>query len=110
MSWRQSNFMEKNEPTPNARLLNNALNAVGIETVLEHYDGHKHIDIFIPKGKIYIEIDGAHHYTSAFQIATDFARDHYSDDSGYHTLRLANEVVEKQAMKIARAIRKVVNF
>ncbi len=102
--------MLKTEPTKNALLLNSALNNVGVKTILEHYDGHKHVDIFIPKGKIYIEIDGSYHYTSAFQIATDFARDHHSDDDGFHTMRIANEVVEKQAMKIARAIKKITNF
>ncbi len=102
--------MVKNEPTEKAITLNNALKAVGIETVLEHFDGHKHVDIYIPKGRIYIEIDGAQHYTSAFQMVTDFARDHHSDDDGYHTLRIPNEVVEKQAIKIARAIKKIVNF
>jgi len=102
--------MKKPKPTANALLLNQALNAVGIETVLEHFDGHKHVDIFVPKGKIYIEIDGTNHYTSAFQLATDFARDHHSDDAGFRTLRLANEVVEKQAIKIARTLRKMLNF
>jgi very-short-patch-repair endonuclease len=102
--------MVKNEPTEKTIVLNNALRAVGIETVLEHFDGHKHVDIYIPKGKIYIEIDGAQHYTSAFQMQTDFDRDHHSDDDGFHTLRIPNEVVDKQAIKIARAIRKMVSF
>lgn len=102
--------MVKNEPTKKTIVLNNALRAVGIETVLEHFDGHKHVDIYIPKGKIYIEIDGAHHYTDAYQMVTDFVRDHHSDDDGFHTLRIPNEVVDKQAIKIARAIRKIVSF
>lgn len=97
-------------PTQNAILLNDALCHLGIETKLEHFDGHKHIDIFIPKGKIYIEIDGAHHYTNAIQMVTDFERDHHSDDDGFHTLRIPNEVVEKQAIKIARAIKKIVSY
>ena len=102
--------MVKNQPTEKTIILNNALKAVGIETVLEHFDGHKHVDIYIPKGKIYIEIDGAHHYTNAIQMVTDFARDHHSDDDGFHTLRIPNEVVDKQAIKIARAIKKIVSF
>ncbi len=102
--------MNRIVPTKNAMILNDALKAVGIETILEYYDGHKHIDIYIPKGKIYIEIDGAQHYTNPHQMVTDFERDHYSDDSGFHTLRIANEVVEKQAIKIARAIKKILNF
>lgn len=102
--------MSKVAPTKNAQILNDALNAVGVETVLEHFDGHKHVDIFVPKGKIYIEIDGSAHYTNAHQIRTDFARDHYSDDDGFHTLRIANEVVENEAIKIARAIKKILDF
>ena len=102
--------MVKPKSTANTILLNNALTAVGIETILEYYDGHKHVDIYIPKGKIYIEIDGAQHYTNAFQMVTDFARDHYSDDDGFHTLRIPNEVVEKQSIKIARALKKIVTF
>lgn len=102
--------MPVTQPTKTAHLLNGALNAVGIETKLEHWDGHKHMDIFIPKGKIYIEIDGLHHYTNPRQIVTDLQRDHYSDDDGFHTMRISNEVVEKQAMKIARAIKKILNF
>ena len=102
--------MYKVEPTENALLLNNALNAVGVETVLEHWDGHKHIDIFIPKGKIYIEIDGTQHYTSPLQIVSDFHRDHYSDDNGFHTMHIPNVIVQKQAIKIARAIKKILSF
>lgn len=102
--------MYKVEPTENALLLNDALNKVGIETVLEHWDGHKHIDIFIPKGKIYIEIDGPQHYTSPRQIVSDFHRDHYSDDDGFHTMHIPNDIVQKQSMKIARAMKKILNF
>ncbi len=102
--------MSKTQPTKHAISLHNALKKVGVEAFLEYFDGHKHVDIYVPKGKIYIEIDGAHHYTSAFQIRTDFVRDHHSDDDGFHTLRIANEVVEREAIKIARAIQKIVNF
>lgn len=101
---------EVNRPTKHAKTLNDALKQVGVETILEYSDGHKCIDIFVPKAKLYIEIDGMNHYTSAVQMATDFDRDHYSDDDGFHTLRIPNEIVEAQAMKIARAIKKMVNF
>ncbi len=102
--------MYKTEPTENARVLNDALNQVGIEAKLEHWDGHKHVDIFIPKGKIYIEIDGPRHYTNALQIVADFQRDKYSTHDGFHTIHIPNEIVEKQAMKIARAMKKIVSF
>jgi very-short-patch-repair endonuclease len=99
-----------NKSTRHTLLLDSALKAVGVETVLEHFDGHKHVDIFVPKGNIYIEIDGAQHYTSTFQLQTDFERDHHSDDDGFHTLRIPNSVVETEAIKIARAIRKMLDF
>jgi very-short-patch-repair endonuclease len=102
--------MYKTVPTENALLLNNALNTVGIETIVEHWDGHKHVDVFIPKGQIYIEIDGPHHLTRASQIMADFQRDFYSMNDGFHTIHIPNEIVQKDAMKIARAIKKVLNF
>jgi len=102
--------MSRIEPTKNALLLNQALNAVGIETVLEYWDGHKHIDICIPKGKIYVEIDGPQHYTNPVQIVSDLKRDQYSSHDGFHTMRLPNEVIVKDAIKIARAIKKILNI
>lgn len=99
-----------NTPTKEAVMLNNALRSVGIETILEHHDGHKCVDIYIPKAKTYIEVDGLHHYTDLEQIRADFARDHFSDDDGFHTLHIPNEAVRTQAIKIARALKKMVNF
>jgi very-short-patch-repair endonuclease len=97
------------QPTEYAKQLHAALVKVGVEAHLEHPDGHKCVDIYVPKAKLYIEVDGKHHYISARQIQTDFDRDHYSDDDGFHTLHIANEVVEKQGIKIARAIQKIVS-
>lgn len=102
--------MDINKPTKEALILNKALNDAGIETELEYSDGHKHIDIYIPKGKIYIEVDGLRHYTDANQIISDFERDHYSDDDGFHTLRIPNEIIETQADSIADALKKILNF
>ena len=99
-----------NTPTKEAVMLNDALNSVGIETVLEHHDGHKCVDIYVPKAKTYIEVDGNRHYTSHHQIISDFERDHHSDDDGFHTLHIPNEAVHKHAIKIARALKKMVNF
>jgi very-short-patch-repair endonuclease len=102
--------MPKVAPTKIALSLNQALNAVGIETIIEYWDGHKHVDICIPKAKIYIEIDGVQHYTNPNQIIADFYRDQYSADAGYYTLHVPNEVVEKHAIKVARAVKKILNF
>jgi very-short-patch-repair endonuclease len=91
-------------------MLHTALTQVGVEAYLEHPDGNKCVDIYVPKAKLYIEVDGSQHYTSAFQIQTDFSRDHSSDDDGFHTMHITNQAVETKAIKIARAIRKIVNF
>jgi very-short-patch-repair endonuclease len=101
--------MHKSTPTKATLFLNEALNTVGIKTILEHNDGFKHVDIFVPKGNIYIEVDGLQHYTNAKQIVSDFDRDHYSDIEGFRTLRIPNEVVLNDAIWIARAIKKMVS-
>ena len=46
--------MSNIRPTKEALLLNKELNKVGILTELEHWDGHKHVDIYVPAGKLYI--------------------------------------------------------
>lgn len=71
--------MSNIRPTKEALLLNKELNKAGILTELEHWDGHKHVDIYVPAGKLYIEIDEEQHYTSVKQISSDFRRDHYSE-------------------------------
>jgi very-short-patch-repair endonuclease len=102
--------MPKIVPTEQALALNKALNNVGIETKLEYYDGHKHVDICIPAAKIYIEVDGSQHYTNPKQIISDFTRDQYSVLDGFHTLHLPNQIVDGHVIKIARAIKKIVNL
>jgi very-short-patch-repair endonuclease len=99
--------MSNIKPTEEELILNKALNNLGIETKLQHWDGHKHIDIFIPAGKIYIEVDGVNHFTDVRQIMSDFQRDHYSDDDGFHTLWIPSDVVNEQATSIASAILKI---
>ena len=91
-------------PTKEALLLNNALQEAGIETILEYWDGHKHIDIYVPEAKLYIEIDGMHHYTSVRQIMSDFQRDHYSDVEGFRTLRIPSKIVVEKVSKLTKTI------
>lgn len=97
-------------PTQYARQLHAALTFVGVAAVLEHPDGHKCVDIYVPNAKLYIEVDGSQHYTEADQILIDFRRDYYSDKEGFRTLRLTNQAVVSQSMKIARAIKKITNI
>jgi very-short-patch-repair endonuclease len=91
-------------PTKEALLLNTALNEAGLETKLEHWDGHKHIDIFIPSKKVYIEVDGVQHYTSDRQILSDLQRNHYSDDDGYRTIRIPSLLIPSKLESIVKAV------
>jgi very-short-patch-repair endonuclease len=92
-----------------SKILFDKLIAEGIFAELEYWDGHKHIDIHIPSAKLYIEVDGVQHFTNPNQIASDFLRDHYSDDSGYDTFRIPNQIVRDKMDTIVKAIQKIVS-
>lgn len=95
-------------PTIRETKLAEALKIRGINCVSQHWDGHKHVDIFLPEAKIYIEIDGFHHLTNPEQILADFNREHFSDQDEYNTLRINNEILDEHFEKIADAIAQVV--
>ena len=101
--------MTSRKPTKNALLLDEELKKLGIITELEHWDHHKHVDIYIPKGGLYIEVDENHHYTSVAQISSDFRRDHYSEVEGYKTLRIPAAILEMNAARIAKAVLEIIN-
>lgn len=94
--------------TPEAKQLFDKLIELGIFAELEYWDGHKHVDIHIPLAKLYIEVDGTQHFTNANQIASDFLRDHYSDDAGYSTFRIPNAIVREKLDMVVQAIVKIV--
>lgn len=100
--------MAKRVITQQAKDLHQALVNKGIAADLEFWDGHKHLDICIPAAKLYIEVDGMHHFTNPDQMARDFIRDHYSDDEGFSTLRIPNQVVVDQLEEVVAAIENVV--
>lgn len=99
--------MPKLESTKETLALAEALRARGVHVEVEHWDGHKHIDIFVPAAKLYIEIDGLHHFTDPKQILADLQRDHYSDDETYSTKRFSNQVVKNHLGEIADAITEI---
>ena len=82
------------KPTKQVLMLADALEKRGVELELEHWDGHKHIDIYIPKDHLYIEVDGVPHYTDHQKMIADFNRDYFSFKGGYFTKRIANETIE----------------
>lgn len=94
-------------PTKQTMALAEALNTRGLYVKTEHYDGHKHVDIFIPAARLYIEVDGPKHYLDPKQIIADFKRDHFSDGDDFHTMRLTNEAIEAHLIEIADAITQV---
>ena len=89
-------------------LLVEALQKRGVELEVEHWDGHKHVDIYIPKDKLYIEIDGAPHYTRPDKIIADFNRDYFSFKEGFFTKHITNEAIDSHLEEIAEAIANVV--
>lgn len=87
------------EPTQEAINLKKALKDKGVRVYLELDDGHKHIDIAIPRSKLNIEIDGIHHLTDPRQILADLGRGYYSHKNGYNTMHIPNEMIHKHFKK-----------
>jgi very-short-patch-repair endonuclease len=90
--------------TPEAIALRQEIEKHGLKVLSEHYDGHKHIDLAIPAGRINIEVDGRQHYTDPFQIMSDLKRTHYSDDLGYDTIHIPNIFVHENLQEVAAAV------
>ena len=97
----------KPKPTKQVLMLVGALRKRGVVLEVEHSDGHKHVDIYIPKDKMYIEVDGVPHSTNVKQIIADFNRDYFSYKDGYFTKHITNELIENHLDKIANAIAEV---
>lgn len=94
-------------PTKHTQLLVDALLKRGVELEVEHWDGHKHIDIYIPKDNLYIEVDGIHHITNPKTIISDLNRDYFSFKDGFFTKHITNEAIETNLDEIADAIANV---
>lgn len=100
--------MPENVPTRQTVVLANALRARNVNVAVEHWDGHKHIDIYLPDARIYIEVDGLKHYVEPKQIIADLRRDHFSDGDDFSTMRITNQLVDTHLNEIADAIAGVV--
>jgi very-short-patch-repair endonuclease len=99
------NFEPK--PTKQVLMLVEALKQRGVILEVEKWDGHKHIDIYIPNDNLYIEVDGVPHATNVKQIIADFNRDYFSFKEGFFTKHITNELIEAHLDKIADAIAQV---
>lgn len=100
--------MSKIISTKQTQLLINALEIRGLKVKAEHWDGHKHIDIFIPAVGMYLEVDGLPHYTRPAQILSDLQRDHFSNEEGFFTKHIPNSMIETHLDAVADAITQVV--
>lgn len=99
--------MPNNTPTKQVVMLVDALKQRGVVLELEHWDGHKHVDIYIPNDNLYIEVDGVPHSTDFKTIISDFNRDYFSFKDGFFTKHITNEHIENHLDEVADAIAKV---
>ncbi len=91
-------------PTKAAGALKEALEIRGVGVLSELYDGYKHIDLAIPRAKINIEIDGIQHLINPYQIVADLSRGYYSNQLGYNTMHIPNEMIRLHLPEIADAL------
>ena len=94
-------------PTKQVWMLVDALRERGVTLEVEHWDGHKHVDIYIPSDNLYIEVDGVPHSTDVKKIIADFNRDYFSFKGGYFTKHITNELIENHLNDIANAIAEI---
>jgi very-short-patch-repair endonuclease len=94
-------------PTKQATDLRLALEKRGVVVKPEYWDGHKHVDLYVPEAKLYIEVDGLQHFTDPKQIIADLKRDHYSDGDDIFTKRFSNQLIETHLQEIADAIAQI---
>lgn len=91
-------------PTKEAQDLKKALEQKGVRVYVELDDGHKHIDLTIPRAKLNIEVDGIKHLTDPNQILADLGRGYYSHKNGYDTMHIPNEMIHKYLKEISEAL------
>ncbi len=91
-------------PTIEAKALKEALERLGVRVLVELNDGHKRIDLTIPKAKLNIEVDGIQHLTNPHQIVADLNRGYYSHQAGYATMHIPNEMIRLHLKEIAQGL------
>lgn len=91
-------------PTKEASDLKDKLEEQGVRVLVELHDGHKHIDLTIPKAKLNIEVDGIQHLTNPQQIVSDLSRGYYSHKNGFDTMHIPNEMIRLHLNEISSAL------
>jgi very-short-patch-repair endonuclease len=98
--------MDQNEKyvTSQAKKLQKVLEDKGIQVESEHYDGYKHVDLYLPEARVNIEVDGLWHLTNPQQIIRDFNREYHDDRKGFNTLHIQNVVIDHHLDEIVKGI------
>lgn len=71
--------------------------------------GHT-VDFMMPKSKLIIEVDGKQHTLNPKQITRDLRRDTTNRKKGFDTVRISNEVVNKNPHNVARSLGRFAKF
>jgi len=96
--------------TPQASKIHDALRTKEVQSFLELWDKHKHLDVAIPKYGINIEVDGEYHNTRPKQALADLKRTNYSYKKGFFTVRVPKSLVEKHFEECVDLIIEIVNL
>lgn len=99
-------------PTKEENILAQKLRERGIDLCQQYYDGYKTIDIYVPKAKLDIEVDGMDHFMIPHQIISDFKREYWSERAGYHTIHIPNHFIKNKSYldKIVEALAQVIKL
>lgn len=96
-------------PTYYAKVLVKEIQKRGIDAKLEYEDGHKSVDIHIPKVNLDIEVDGRHHAEDPEQALRDLIRTKFSLEDGRNTIRIPNTLVYNNPEVTANLIKEIVD-
>lgn len=100
--------MNYTQPTAREKALHDELIKRGIDTKLQHNDGHKTVDIAVLPARLYIEVDDLRHFTDPDQIERDLKRNHFSDGDDFATYYVTNQIIDNYLEKVADALAEVV--
>ena len=84
---------EKNTPVEAIQLYY-GLKKVGVQAMLEWWDGKKSVDIAISRVKLNIEIDTEYHMMTHEQAINDLERTMHSFKNGFTTIRIPHILVK----------------
>jgi len=95
------------KPTPYTKKIYLDLKRRGFRVVIEHFDGHKSVDIVAKDAMVHIEVDGSQHNINGELAIRDLWRTYYSYIDGYFTLRIPNSAVYNDLEQTSRAVSKI---